>query len=188
MDDLKEQVQVVEPKAKPTDIPQEVLDEALIPSLSKEFFDITFERNGQTIKERVQLKPLRFKHSARISQLMENILSEVIHRIEIGQHGQALVMALKHFSDAAEIIAVICQNDGKDITSEDVMESDLNHQKVGEIIFSYIMKVKHIEVAVRDYFLPVFNTFKQKAEEEKAKAMELIQTAKVVDSISDHTA
>ena len=148
---------------KKGEISQEILDEAMVPSLSEDFF--TFEG------KKVQIKPLQIKHQIKFAKIM----SPFVDSLALDMSASSLAMgsvsmadglifassALKHAEVLPKLIQVLCQNDGFDLSDEALMNSTMQPEEMQDILARYFAKKGEIEGQVANFFMNVLPKGKQ---------------------------
>lgn len=174
--------------AETTEISQDILDEALDPESSEDFF--VFEG------KKVQLKPLKVKYQKQwakaFTPVMDSIalgLADNQQKMVIDETGRTGYQP-KGFSDFSvvdwiaissalmdqvdvlpRLVQIICHNDGYEITNEQLDDSSVQPEEMQEIVLKHCKKAGSIERQVADFFQNVLPLVKN----EISGAMEVIK-------------
>ena len=129
------------------EIPQSILDEALLPDLSSDEFTLL----GHTVK----IKPLKVRHQIEFGAALEAFASDAAYEIQNGGYLQAVTTALGHVSVLPKLIAIMAKNDGKPITEEMILDSDMDVALLADPLIRFAYKNERLGKPVIDFFTAV---------------------------------
>lgn len=132
----------------PTKLPQAVLDEALIPDLSMDEFQLL----GETVK----IKVLTVRYQIEFSKTLEPLLTDSAGDLDAGYRLTALTKTMKHAEVFAQLVLIICKNDGKPFTLEQILnQAEVDLAEMGKIVTALAMKNEAIAEPMKRFFMAV---------------------------------
>jgi hypothetical protein len=144
---------------KVPEVSQEVLDEALLPERSTEFFEFAVLR-GNKRQVKVQVKPLMYRYTNDMAKILSPIMDELAFEATTGSQIQASAKLLKYGDELAQMIVLLCKNDEQEVSLDDVLDSDLDPVKMGKVLAQYAQKIEGVEKLVQDFFMPALQRYK----------------------------
>lgn len=135
------------------EIKQEVLNEALLPDLSQD----TFEICGKTVK----IKPLSVRLQIEFTHTIAPFTSEMAFDAETLGWLSAVANSLKHAEVIPKLIHILCKNDSQSITLDEIMDSDKQLDDMLVDLAKYAAKNQTIGKPITDFFTLVLPLAKQ---------------------------
>lgn len=151
---------------------EELQPEILWPDLSKD----TFQVCGETVR----IKLLKIKHVLRLNELFGPLIKDIGFEVqfisdfeELQAYLPSLIACVKHAGCLPEIIHLICQNDDKAITLEQIQDQgdkdgDLMIEDMAEIALILATKNQKVGGVVANFFSSAISAGKKAFQEKQA--------------------
>lgn len=126
------------------EIQQSVLDEALMPELSEDFFEIC----GQ----KIQIKPLKVRHQIAFTKTIAPATGDLGYETQQLGWMTAVGGAIKHADLLPKLVFILVQNDDKDLTEDQILDSTMSLGEMAKIIMRFVEKNEEIGKPIADFF------------------------------------
>lgn len=148
-------------------IEQAVLDEALVPDLSGD----TFEICGKTIT----VKPLKVRFQIEFNKVLAPFAADVAFELQEVGWLSALTASLKHTEVVPKLIHILCKNDGVELSEDQILDSDKQIPEMLVDLGKFASKNEAIGKPISDFFTHVLPLGKRELEKALKQAAEQIK-------------
>lgn len=146
--------------------PQHILDEALVPDLSKDFFQYTYDdEDGQNVSIKVKLKPLYVVNQKKFSRTIALFIDNVAYDLENSQWVSSIANAARGAEALPELVCILLENDSPPEFVTDRMRNYCTLQPLDMVKILRRFAEKNAEVCapILGFFDSVWPIIKQNA-------------------------